>query len=83
MRHEVEKLAVEPINKAKLAPAEPPSTLGDHVEHWLDVARRTTDDLEHVGGSNLLLTRLFQFAGEPRDPGFLAGSERTAIACSL
>src|SRR5262249_21705042 len=73
VRHEVEELAVEPVHKAVLAIAEPPSALGDHVEHRLDVARRAADDLEHVGGSNLLLTRLIQFAGEPGHLCFRAG----------
>src|SRR6516164_8455495 len=62
VRHEVEELAVEPVHKAELAIAEPPSALGNHVEHRLDVGRGAADDLEDVGGSNLLLTRLVQLS---------------------
>src|SRR5262249_52055392 len=62
VRHKVEELAVEPVHKAELAIAEPPSALGNHVEHRLDVGRGAADDLEHVGGSNLLLTRLAQLS---------------------
>src|SRR5215469_18844373 len=65
MRHEVEKLAVEPIHEAELASAEPPRALGNHVEYRLDVTPRAADHLEYVGSGNLLLTRLFQFTGEP------------------
>src|SRR5262249_48757227 len=64
VRDEVKKLAVEPIYEAELTPAEPPCALGNHVEHRLDVTPRSADHLEHVGSSDLLLTRLFQFTGE-------------------
>ena len=62
VRDEVEELAVKSVHKAELAIAEPPSALGNHVEDRLDVGRRAADDLEHVGGSNLLLTRLVQLS---------------------
>ena len=51
VRHEVEELAVEPVDKTELGLAKPRRALGNHVEHGLDVSRRATDDLEHVGGS--------------------------------
>src|SRR5262249_50842685 len=82
VRHEVEELAVEPVDKTELALTELRRALRNHVEHRLGVHRRATDDLEHVGGSNLLLTRLFQFVGEPRGICFLAGSEGTT-ACGF
>src|SRR5262245_9469603 len=44
VRYEVQELAVEPVDKAELGLAESLRALGDHVEHRLDVARRTTDD---------------------------------------
>src|SRR5262249_21878050 len=72
-----------PVDRAELGLAEPRRALGNHVEHRLDVRRRATDDLEHVGGSNLLLIRLFQFAREPRGICFLAGSEGTLTACGF
>jgi hypothetical protein len=71
VRHEVEELAVEPVDKAELALAEPRRALGNHVEHRLDVGRRAADDVEHLAGRGLvfkslgqLLTRLLQFACE-------------------
>src|SRR5262249_3822811 len=62
VRHEVEELAVKPVHKAELAIAEPPSALGNHIEDRVGVGRGAADDLEHVGGSNLLLTRLVQLS---------------------
>src|SRR5262245_17737092 len=44
VRHEVEELAVEPVDKAELALTEPRRALGNHVEHRLGVHRRATDD---------------------------------------
>src|SRR5262249_2301903 len=44
VRHEVEELAVEPVDKAELAFTEPRGALGNHVEHRLSVRRRATDD---------------------------------------
>ena len=36
-------------------------------KHDLQIEARLTDDFEHVGGRGLLLLRLLQLAGEPRD----------------
>src|SRR5215510_13565254 len=65
-------------NALKLAIPQPPETclfgatksrgrFEQSLEHRLQVERRAADNLEHVGGSRLLLTRLFQFAGESGD----------------
>jgi len=48
VRHEVKELAFEPVDEAVLSFAEPRRTLGDHVEHRLNVGRRAGDDVEHV-----------------------------------
>jgi hypothetical protein len=71
VRHEVEELAVELVDKAELALAKPRRALGNHVEHRLDVGRRAADDVEHLAGRGLvfnslgqLLTRLCQLACE-------------------
>ena len=48
VRHEVKELVFEPVDEAVLGLAEPRRTLGDHVEHRLDVGRRAGDDVEHV-----------------------------------
>src|SRR5262249_62077993 len=54
--HEVEELAVEPVDEAVLGLAEPPRALSDHVEYRLDVGRRAGDDVEHLasGGRGFL-----------------------------
>ena len=58
VRHEVEELAVEPVDKAELALAEPRRALGNHVEHRLDVGRRTADDVEHLASRGLVFKSL-------------------------
>src|SRR5262245_20832785 len=50
VRHEVEELAVEPVDKAELGLAEPPRALGDHVEDRLDVRERATRSEERRVG---------------------------------
>ena len=45
---------------------EPGCRLNQRIEHQLQVERRVTDDLEHVGGGGLLLQRLTQFIQQPR-----------------
>jgi hypothetical protein len=60
VRHEVEELAVEPVDKAELALTEPRRTFRNHVEYWLDVGRRAADDVEHLAGRGLVLKSLGQ-----------------------
>ena len=60
MRHEVEELAVEPVDKAELALAEPRRALRNHVEYRLDGGRRAADDIEHLAGRGLVLQSLGQ-----------------------
>jgi hypothetical protein len=43
------------------------------LQHCLQIERRSTDDLEHVGGGGLLLERLAQFA---KKAGVLDGDNR-------
>jgi hypothetical protein len=62
MGHEVEELAVEPVDKTELGRAEPCRALGNHVEHGLDVGRRATDDPQHLRGRRQLLQRLVVLA---------------------
>ncbi len=82
MRHEVEELTVEPVDKAELGLAEPRRTLGNHVKHRLDVGRRATDDPQHLRGRRLLLQHLVALAADLRDVCLLGGS-RTVVACGL
>src|SRR5262249_19199782 len=60
VRHEMEELAVEPVDKAELAHAEPRRAFGNHVEHGLDVARKTADDVEHLASRGLVFKSLCQ-----------------------
>jgi len=46
---------------------QPHGVLNHCVENGLQVGGRRANDLEHVGGGSLLLTRLFQFACESGD----------------
>jgi hypothetical protein len=48
--------------------AQPNSRFYERAEHGLQVEGRAADDLEHIGGGNLLLPRFLQFA---RDEGEL------------
>src|SRR5262249_23160770 len=62
VRYEMQELAVEPVDKAKLGLAEPRCALGDHVKHRLDVGWRATDCVEHLAGRSLVFERLGQLA---------------------
>src|SRR5262249_31401838 len=55
VRHEVEELAVETVDKAELALTKPRRALGNHVEHRLGIGRRTTDDAQYLRSRRLLL----------------------------
>src|SRR6516162_4754581 len=57
--------------------------LADGVEDGSKVGPRACDDAKDFAGRSLLVLRFMQFAGEPRDLGFLAGSGGTAVADSL
>jgi hypothetical protein len=63
--------------------AEACRTSGDNLQHGLEFSRRSADDLENLRCGGLLFLCLVQFAGEPCDLGFLAGSGGTAMAHSL
>ena len=52
------------LQGAPIDPAKRVRFLQDGLEHWHKVARRGIDDLQQLRGGGLLLTRLFQFAGE-------------------
>src|SRR5262245_51953119 len=46
--------------------AQPSSRLHERVQHYLQVERRTADDLEHIGGRGLLLKRFAQLTQQAR-----------------
>ena len=46
----------------ELRPTEPPGIVQDFIEHWLQLAGRTRDDLQHLAGGSLVVERLLQLA---------------------
>ena len=46
--------------------ADPRGVLQHGLEHGLQLTRRPTDDLEHIGGRGLLLERFAQLVEQPR-----------------
>jgi hypothetical protein len=46
----------------------------DNLQHGLEFGRRSADYLKNLRSGRLLFLRVVQFAGEPRDLGFPAGS---------
>src|SRR5262249_28877249 len=60
---------------AKLGVAYASGILQHRLEHWLQLAGRIADDLEHIGGSGLLLQRLAQLVEPAR---VLPGDNRLA-----
>src|SRR5215831_11298383 len=54
----VQDIAVKPHHEGELATAQPHRSLGNCVEHRLDVGRRARNDAQHLGGRGLLLQRL-------------------------
>ena len=59
----LQQLAIEAIHIRPVGPAQPDRILGNGFEYRVQIERRTADDLEHVGGSGLLLQRRAQFLG--------------------
>src|SRR5215475_4394369 len=55
-------LAIEAEDKSPIGSTKPYRTFGNGFENRLQIERRPTDDLEHVGGGGLLLERLAQLA---------------------
>ena len=55
IRCEVVQLTVRPKDEPLLGCAKPRRALDQSVEHRLQIERRAANDLEHVGGSGLLL----------------------------
>src|ERR1700730_8242321 len=53
------------------------------LEHMLQVARRSRNNLQHFRGGSLLLTRLAQFAAQGRDLALLVSSRWRMAARSL
>jgi hypothetical protein len=60
------------IDNLRLANAS--RVLGYRVQYRLHVSRRIGDYAENFGDRRMLLSRLVQLAGEPRDVRFLPGS---------
>src|SRR5262245_19607947 len=59
----MEQLPVEFIKCAQQCTAQPHSTLDDGVEDWLEVRRRTADDIEHFARSCLMMKSFGECVG--------------------
>src|SRR5215475_3561377 len=59
-------LAIEAEDKSPIGSAKPYRTFGNGLEDRLQIERRPTDDLKHVGSSSLLLQRFAQLIEQPR-----------------
>src|SRR5262245_33903998 len=57
--------------------AKPRRRFGQCVQYFLQIERGPADDLEYVGGGDLLLQRLVPFADDPRELCLVSMSERT------
>src|SRR5262245_13944937 len=64
-RFEVEDLAPWSAYGHRVGLAQPRRRLDQRVEHSLQVEGRAADDLEHIGGSGLLLQRFAQLVEKP------------------
>src|SRR5262249_35987407 len=73
IRSQFVRLAVLPPDHGLFRIAKPCRRLDQGIEHGLDIEGRPADDLEHVGGSRLLLQRLAQFVEQAR---VLEGDDR-------
>src|SRR5262249_1799028 len=59
-------LAIEAKDKSPIRSTKPYRTFGNSFEDRLQIERRPTDDLKHIGSGSLLLERFTEFAKQPR-----------------
>ena len=83
MGGEEEPVAIRPPDGSVIRLAQLGRASAGGVEDGLNIGPRACDDAKDFAGRSLLVLRFMQFAGEPRDLGFLAGSGGTAMAHSL
>src|SRR5262249_43236746 len=89
VRHEVEEVAVEPVDKAKLSLAEPRRARVSAVDHRLRIGRRAGDAPQDLARRRLLRQRLRQSVLKiriGRPPGAVpvrARAGRTALQADL
>src|SRR5262245_43527628 len=67
-----QQLAIEAEDKSPIGSTKPYCTFGNGFEDRLQIERRPTDDLEHIGSGDLLLERFTQFVEQP---GVLDGDD--------
>ena len=63
-----EKLSIKSKDGRKLCLTEPPSALGDRIEHAFQRELRAADDLKQLGRGTLSLMRFSQLSLKLRDP---------------
>src|SRR5262245_20185301 len=61
-----QQLAIEAEDKSPIGSTKPYRTFGNGFEDRLQIERRPTDDLKHIGSGGLLLQRFAQFAEQAR-----------------
>src|ERR1700737_2487820 len=61
---DTEELAITQVDEGIICLAKPRGRLDERIEHSPEIEGRATDDLEHVGGGSLLLTRFVELARE-------------------
>ena len=71
----MKEIAESPENKREICFAQAGGGFDEGVKDCLQIKRRPTDNLQHVGHGPLLFERLVPLASEPRDLRFVAGSE--------
>src|SRR5262249_17602089 len=59
-------LAIEAEDKSPIGSTKPYRTFGNGFEDRLQIERRPTDDLKHIGSGSLLLERFTEFAKQSR-----------------
>src|ERR1700752_3573237 len=63
----LKRISLAQVKRTELGIAEVHGIRPHGLEHWLKLAGRTRDDLQHFRGRRLPLTRLGELALEPRD----------------
>ena len=73
-RTDTEQAVFMEVQETELGLADAHRVSQHGLEYRRQLARRRADDAEHIRRRGLLLQRLVQFAGEPRDLRFMASN---------
>src|SRR5271169_1501465 len=75
--------AIAAVDTAELGIADADTILQHGRKHWLKIAGRAADNLQHFGRRRLLLPSFVQFAGKPNDLRFLATMRRIGTCLDI